>query len=172
MKFNQNELFSIFKSENFLREFKTLRNAGKFWVGIWGDANYSTVAIYVMKFVEKIIRNSSARSICWQSKFGDMCFQNFSNNRYQVKIFSHITITVRFTKVNELKLIQVELFSFFHFMCAAVNASELFCMAYLAKMNAFYTILTFHFKYQFLYVCKLACLSWWISTQASEVSFF
>ena len=33
---------------------------------------------------------------------------------------------VRFIKVNELKLSQVELFSFFHFMCAAANASELF----------------------------------------------
>ena len=33
---------------------------------------------------------------------------------------------VRFIKVRELKLIQVELFSFFNFMCAAANASELF----------------------------------------------
>ena len=36
-----------------------------------------------------------------------------------------------FIKVNELKLTEVELFRFFfHFMCVAVNASELFCMAY------------------------------------------
>ena len=33
---------------------------------------------------------------------------------------------VRFIKVNKLKLTQVELFYFFHFICAAANASELF----------------------------------------------
>ena len=32
---------------------------------------------------------------------------------------------VRFINVNELKLTQVNLFSFFHFMCVAGNASEL-----------------------------------------------
>ena len=54
---------------------------------------------------------------------------------------------VRFNKVNGLKLTQVELFSFFNLMCAADHASESFCMAYKQKMNAFYTILTFHVKY-------------------------
>ena len=44
---------------------------------------------------------------------------------------------MRFIKGNELKLIQVELFSFFHFMCAAANASELFCMAHLANNERF-----------------------------------
>ena len=44
---------------------------------------------------------------------------------------------MRFIKVNELKLTQVELFSFFHFMCAAANASELFCMAHLANNKRF-----------------------------------
>ena len=39
----------------------------------------------------------------------------------------------RFIKENELKLTQAELFSFFHFMCVATNASELFCMAHLAN---------------------------------------
>ena len=66
---------------------------------------------------------------------------------------------VCFIKVNELKLTQVELFSFFHFMCAAANASELFCMAHLANIEPFYTILTFHFKRQILNVGKLASLS-------------
>ena len=33
---------------------------------------------------------------------------------------------VRFIKMNELELTQVELFSFFHIMCAAANASALF----------------------------------------------
>ena len=55
---------------------------------------------------------------------------------------------MRFIKVNELKLTQVKLFSFFHLMCAAANTSELFCMAYLENINASYGILTFHFKYK------------------------
>ena len=60
---------------------------------------------------------------------------------------------VRFIKVNETKLTQVELFSFFQLKCAAANVSELFCMAYLANMNAFYAIPTFNLKYQILYSC-------------------
>ena len=40
-------------------------------------------------------------------------------------------------KVNELKLTQNELFSFFHFMCVAANAIELFCNAYLANIEHF-----------------------------------
>ena len=44
---------------------------------------------------------------------------------------------VRFIKVNELKLTQVELFSFFHFMCVVANASELFCMAHSASIERF-----------------------------------
>ena len=43
----------------------------------------------------------------------------------------------RFIKRNELKLTQVELFSFFHFMCAAANSSELFCMDHLANNEHF-----------------------------------
>ena len=39
--------------------------------------------------------------------------------------------------MNELKLTQVELFSFFHFICVAANASELFCMAHLANIDLF-----------------------------------
>ena len=44
---------------------------------------------------------------------------------------------VRFIKVNELKLTQVELFQFFRFMSVAANASELLCMAYLANIERF-----------------------------------
>ena len=44
---------------------------------------------------------------------------------------------VRFIKVNELKLIQVELFPFFHFMCGFANASGLFCMAHLVNIERF-----------------------------------
>ena len=40
-------------------------------------------------------------------------------------------------KVNELKLTQDELFSFFHFMCAVANAPELFYIAYLANNDHF-----------------------------------
>ena len=42
---------------------------------------------------------------------------------------------VHFITVNELKLTQVELFSFFPFMYVAANASELFCMAHLANIK-------------------------------------
>ena len=42
-----------------------------------------------------------------------------------------------FIKVNELKLTQVQLFSFYHFMRAAANATELFCMAHLANDERF-----------------------------------
>ena len=44
---------------------------------------------------------------------------------------------VRFIKVNELKLTQVELFLFFPILCAAANASELFWMAHLANIERF-----------------------------------
>ena len=44
---------------------------------------------------------------------------------------------VRFIKVNELKRTQVELFSFYHFMCAAANASEMFCVTHLANDERF-----------------------------------
>ena len=44
---------------------------------------------------------------------------------------------VRFMKANELKLTQVQLFSFFPFMCAVANASEMFCMAHLANNERF-----------------------------------
>ena len=55
--------------------------------------------------------------------------------------------------MNELKLIQVGLFSFFHFMRVAANASELFCMTPLANIESFLCILIFHFKYQILHTC-------------------
>ena len=49
--------------------------------------------------------------------------------------------------VNELKLTQ---FSFFHFKSVAANVSELFCVAVQTNNDAFYTIVTFHFKFQVL----------------------
>ena len=42
---------------------------------------------------------------------------------------------VHLIKMNELKLTQVELFYFYHFMCVAANASELFRMTYLANIE-------------------------------------
>ena len=44
---------------------------------------------------------------------------------------------MRFIKLDEFKLTQVELFQFLHFMFVAVNASELFCMACLANIERF-----------------------------------
>ena len=45
---------------------------------------------------------------------------------------------VRFIKVDEIKLTQVELFQFFHFICATAKAFELFCMAYLENIERFF----------------------------------
>ena len=42
-----------------------------------------------------------------------------------------------FTKVNELKLTLVGLFWFFHFMCVAADAFELFCKAHFANFERF-----------------------------------
>ena len=60
---------------------------------------------------------------------------------------------MRFIKVNELSLTQVELFLFLRYKFAEANASELFCIAHLANDEHFYfyTILSFHFKYQILF---------------------
>ena len=44
---------------------------------------------------------------------------------------------VYFIKINELKLIQAELFQFFHFMCIAANAPELIWIALLANIKHF-----------------------------------
>ena len=52
---------------------------------------------------------------------------------------------VHVMKVNELKLTQVELFSFFHFKCVAANVSELFCVAHLANNEPF----LYHCKFSF-----------------------
>ena len=60
-----------------------------------------------------------------------------------LKITQHENVC--FKKMNELKFIQVELFSYFHFMCVAANASELLCMAHLANIEhfLFYSNLSF-----------------------------
>ena len=42
-----------------------------------------------------------------------------------------------FIKVNEIKLTEVELLLFFHFICVADIASELFCMAHIANFESF-----------------------------------
>ena len=39
------------------------------------------------------------------------------------------------------------------------------------KLNTFYTILTFHFKYQILHARKLTSLSWWKPIQVWEGAF-
>ena len=40
-------------------------------------------------------------------------------------------------KVSEIKITQVEFFSFFHFVCVAANASELIFMDHLANIESF-----------------------------------
>ena len=56
-------------------------------------------------------------------------------------IFSRLKIThlkkVRFIKINELNLTQVELFSLFHFKSVTANVSELLSMAYLSNIERF-----------------------------------
>ena len=52
--------------------------------------------------------------------------------------------------VNELKLIQVELFPLFHLKNVA-DVSELFVWPCKQKINIFYSILTFHFKLHIIY---------------------
>ena len=57
----------------------------------------------------------------------------------------------RVIKVNELKLTQEELLSLNHFKCLVAKVSKLFHVANLANNERFFTILTFHFKYQILH---------------------
>ena len=67
---------------------------------------------------------------------------------------------------------KTELILFFHFMCVTANASELFCLAHLENTERFLDpSLTFHFKYQISYACKLASLSWRKSAQVREGAF-
>ena len=77
-----------------------------------------------------------------------------------------------FIKVNELVLTQVQLIQFFRVMCVAPDASALFVWPNQQILKAFYTIITFHFKYQILYPCKVASLSCRKSTQVREGAFF
>ena len=77
-----------------------------------------------------------------------------------------------FIKVNELKLSQVELFKFFHFLCVAANATKLFYMVYLANIEHFISFELFILNIKFYITCKLASLSWWKSTQVREGEFY
>ena len=55
-------------------------------------------------------------------------------------------------KVNELNITQFELFSFFfYFMCVATDVSKLFCLAHLANIERFLSIVTFHLKYEIVH---------------------
>ena len=68
-----------------------------------------------------------------------LCLQERARDFTRLKIRLKISQLqkVHFIKVNDLKLTQVELFKFLHFMCIAANASELFCMAHLANIESF-----------------------------------
>ena len=59
------------------------------------------------------------------------------NNFFPFVPFVHQVINKLVVAEATLKLTQVELFSFFHFKCVAVNASKLFCMVHLAKIECF-----------------------------------
>ena len=48
--------------------------------------------------------------------------------------------------MNELKSTQTELFSFFQFESVSADVSEWFCLACKQIIEAFSTILAFHFK--------------------------
>ena len=61
--------------------------------------------------------------------------QNYKFKKTRLKLTQFEKM--RFINVNELKLTQVELFSFFHFMCVVANASESFCMVHLANDESF-----------------------------------
>ena len=63
-----------------------------------------------------------------------MNFQQQTSNKISTLLKNK---KVGFIKVNNFKLIEVELFSFFHSMCVAANASKLFCMANQAKNECF-----------------------------------
>ena len=56
-------------------------------------------------------------------KIGKILFQKTRLKITQLK-------KVRLVSVNELKLTQTELISFFHFVCDAANSLELFSMAH------------------------------------------
>ena len=58
---------------------------------------------------------------------------------------------VHLIKVNELKLTQVELFSFFPLCVLLLMHPNYFVWSILQILNAFYTIPAFHFKHQILY---------------------
>ena len=47
--------------------------------------------------------------------------------------------------MNEIKLTEVELFSFFHFVWVAANTSKLFCMAHFTDIESF----LYHFNLLF-----------------------
>ena len=71
-----------------------------------------------------------------------MC--KYSNNYYcnsEIDYIARLKMTqlekAHFINVNELKLTEVELLQFFHFMYIAINASELFCVTHLANIKRF-----------------------------------
>ena len=65
-----------------------------------------------------------------------MLFQ-YDNTRLKNEIENNSTWEGVFYQSQSVKIIQAELFSFFHFVCAAANSSELFCMAHLANNERF-----------------------------------
>ena len=71
-------------------------------------------------------------------KISDVLWVMLRNDRKG--IFNCVTQFITLSKTGEkhlfirLKITQIELLSFFYFMCLAANAPELFCMAHLADI--------------------------------------
>ena len=75
-----------------------------------------------------------------------ICFQDFDSYSLKKQTLKTTQLEkVRFIKVSELNLTQVEILSFFHFMCVAAKTTELFCMVHLANIERFlcHSILSF-----------------------------
>ena len=88
--------------------------------------------MYILKISKALKEKSSPFNQC-RIKFVTVkkfftCFKN--------KIENNLVWKGAFIKVNELKLTQIHLLYFFHIMCVAANAFELFGMTHLANIES------------------------------------
>ena len=81
------------------------------------EQQHSLLKDFRQKLIDAILR-------LWVIKCSFMKISELHAQKRRLKITQ--LEKARFIKVNELKLTQVELFSFSYFMCAAANAYELF----------------------------------------------
>ena len=83
--------------------------------------------INILKNVPKYVKKRWIRELFLEKKL----------TRLKNKTEENFTYELSLIKMNELKLNQVELFYFFHYMRAAANASESFNMAHLGNIELF-----------------------------------